>query len=144
MNKTNSKRILSAILCMVLIAALALMATGCSAARIPNDGAGKEQAISLGEGATQFYFTVIDLEGDTTWYDVQTDKTVVGDALLDLKLIEGYESTYGLYVTTVNGITVDYDKDGKYWAFYVDGEYATAGVDSTAIEAGKTYTFKAE
>ena len=45
---------------------------------------------------------------------------------------------------TVNGVTVDYDTDGKYWAFYVDGEYAATGVDSTDITAGATYTFKAE
>ena len=59
-------------------------------------------------------------------------------------LIAGEDSDYGLYVKTVNGVTVDYDTDGKYWAFYVDGEYAATGVDSTDITAGATYTFKAE
>ena len=59
-------------------------------------------------------------------------------------LIAGEDSEYGLYVKTVNGVTVDYDTDGKYWAFYVDGEYAATGVDSTDITAGATYTFKAE
>ena len=39
---------------------------------------------------------------------------------------------------------MDYDQDGKYWAFYVDDEYAATGVDSTDITAGATYTFKAE
>ena len=59
-------------------------------------------------------------------------------------LIAGEDSDYGLYVKTVNGVTVDYDTDGKYWAFYVDGEYAATDVDSTDITAGATYTFKAE
>ena len=68
----------------------------------------------------------------------------VGAALLSLGLIAGEDSEYGLYVKTVNGVTVDYDTDGKYWAFYVDGEYAATGVDSTDITAGATYTFKAE
>ena len=68
----------------------------------------------------------------------------VGAALLSLGLIAGEDSDYGLYVKTVNGVTVDYDADGKYWAFYVDGEYAATGVDSTDITAGATYTFKAE
>ena len=68
----------------------------------------------------------------------------VGAALLSLGLIAGEDSDYGLYVKTVNGVTVDYDTDGKYWAFYVDGEYAATGVDSTDITAGATYTFKAE
>ena len=59
-------------------------------------------------------------------------------------LIAGDESDYGLYVKEVNGITADYDKDGAYWAFYVDGQYAQSGVDTTNIEEGKTYTFKYE
>ena len=58
--------------------------------------------------------------------------------------VAGDDTEYGLYVKTVNGVTVDYDTDGKYWAFYVDGEYAATGVDSTDITAGATYTFKAE
>ena len=36
------------------------------------------------------------------------------------------------------------DKDGKYWAFYVNGEYASAGVDATDITEGATYAFKVE
>ena len=52
-------------------------------------------------------------------------------------------------VADINGdkkpdVNIDYDKDGKYWAFYVNGAYATKGVDSTDIEAGATYSFKVE
>jgi hypothetical protein len=68
----------------------------------------------------------------------------VGNALLKLELIAGEEAQYGLYVKTVNGITYDYDADGKYWAFYENGVYATAGVDTTPVTAGATYEFKAE
>ena len=49
-----------------------------------------------------------------------------------------------LYVKTVNGITLDYDKDKMYWAFYINGEYAMTGVDSTPIEEGAVYAFKPE
>ena len=38
----------------------------------------------------------------------------------------------------------DYDVDGTYWAFYINGAYAMSGVDSTEIVAGETYTFKVE
>ena len=68
----------------------------------------------------------------------------MGEALLDAGLIAGEESGYGLYVKTVNGTTLDFDKDGAYWAFYINDEYAQAGVDSTSITAGETYAFKAE
>ena len=61
---------------------------------------------------------------------------------MELGLIAGDDSEYGLYVKTVNGVTLDYDKDGKYWAFYINGEYASTGVDSTDITAGAEYAFK--
>lgn len=98
----------------------------------------------LGEGQTVFTFTVVDADGVETSFEIHTDKTTVGDALQELELIAGEDSDYGLYVKTVNGVTVDYDTDGKYWAFYIDGEYASTGVDSTDITAGSTYTFKVE
>ena len=104
----------------------------------------ESQVTILGEGATQFAFTVIDKDGNETAFEIHTDKEIVGEALLDLGLIAGDDGAYGLYVKTVNGITADYDTDQTYWAFYVDGEYATSGVDTTPIEEGKTYTFKVE
>ena len=54
-------------------------------------------------------------------------------------LIAGEEGDYGLYVKVVNGITADYDVDQSYWAFYIDGDYAMSGVDTTAITEGVTY-----
>lgn len=102
------------------------------------------QVTIVGEGAVQFAFTVVDKDGNETAFEIHTDKEIVGEALLDLELIAGDDGAYGLYVKTVNGITADYDTDQTYWAFYVDGEYATSGVDTTPIEEGKTYTFKVE
>ena len=93
----------------------------------------------MGEGATTFYFTAQDLDGTVTKYEIHTDATTVGEALVALELISGDESDYGLYVTTVNGITADWATENAYWAFYIDGEYAQTGVDSTEITAGATY-----
>lgn len=98
----------------------------------------------LGEGAMVFSFTVVDMDGNETVFEIHTDKEIVGDALLELGLIEGEESAYGLFVKTVNGVTADYDADGAYWAFYVNGEYAASGVDTTPITEGETYMFKVE
>ena len=47
-------------------------------------------------------------------------------------------------VTTVNGITVDFDTDGVYWAFYINDEYAQSGVDATPIEEGANDSFRVE
>ena len=96
--------------------------------------------------ATGASFTVIvaDLEGKETTFEYTSDKTTVGEALIAEGLIEGHETEYGLYVDSVNGVALDWDKDGKYWAFYIDGEYAMTGVDATEITEGATYAFKPE
>ena len=96
------------------------------------------------KGPVHFMFGVVDTEGNEKYFYIGTEKETVGEALLELGLIEGEDSEYGLYVKTVNGVTLDYDKDGKYWAFYIDEEYASTGVDSTEIVDGTLYEFKAE
>ncbi|MBQ8633637.1 MAG: DUF4430 domain-containing protein [Lachnospiraceae bacterium] len=141
----SNKKFTSWLLCMMLIVAMALTA-GCGEKKQEdNSSAGQEVSVNkLGEGKTQFNFTVVDKDGKETAFDIHTDKTTVGDALLELGLIAGEEGAYGLYVKQVNGITADYDVDQTYWAFYVNGEYGMTGVDATDIEAGATYTFKVE
>ena len=159
---TNFKRILSLILCIVLVAAIALFTTGCSDnknnkeepqnSQVENnkeelenndeETTGEQSGVKeLGEGKTSFEFVVKDIDGNETKFLIHTNKTVVGDALVELGLVEGEDSQYGLYVKKVNGIVADYDKDQTYWAFYVDGEYAMSGVDTTQIEEGKVYSF---
>ena len=133
------------ILCMVLIAALALLAVGCSKTEeAPEAPAEELVATPIGEGATSFDLTVTKADGSKTAYTVSTDETTVGAALLALELIAGDEGEFGLYVKTVDGETHVYEDDSKYWAFYINGEYATTGVDMTDIEAGAAYELRAE
>ncbi|MBD5519922.1 MAG: DUF4430 domain-containing protein [Lachnospiraceae bacterium] len=175
MQKNGSKKLLSFILCMALIVAMAFFTTGCgdNAGKDVSSGTGTESSMQtgnnaqvegsaqtgddaqveenaqaednvLGTGNTEFTLTVVDKEGSETQFEIHTDKETVGDALTELDFIEGEESEYGLYVKTVNGITADYDTDGVYWAFYVNDEYASSGVDSTTITSGESYSFKVE
>ena len=175
MQKNGSKKLLSFILCMTLVVAMAFFTTGCgnNAGKDVSSGAGTESGVQtvdnaqvegsaqteenvqnnddaqadadvLGTGNTEFMLTVVDKEGDETQFEIHTDKETVGDALTELGFIEGEESEYGLYVKTVNGITADYDTDGVYWAFYVNDEYASSGVDSTTITSGESYSFRVE
>ncbi len=139
-------------LCIVLVmllAAAVLTMTGCAkkTAEAQNETAqAPEQSdaqIQIGTGSKTFYFEVTDKDGGTSSYAVHTDADSVGQALLDLKIIDGSDSDYGLYVTTVNGQTLDWDADQMYWAFYENGEYASAGVDQTPITEGATYAFVA-
>ena len=161
--KNNMRKLLSFILCIVLIAAMALLATGCSdkkpvetpqtQATTPTEKPGTTEATKggleevptdvtvKGEGKTAFNFEVTDLDGKTTKFLVKTDKTIVGDALQELGLITGDPGPYGLYVIKVNGTAAIYEEDGSYWAFYENGQYGLTGVDQTEINPDVAYSF---
>ena len=103
-----------------------------------------EDGATIGEGDKSFVTEVVDADGNTVKFTVQTNEKTVGEALQKLGVIDGEEDDYGLYIKTVNGITADYNKDGVYWAFYVDGEYAMTGADMTDVVDGTVYTFRVE
>ena len=157
MNIIRHPRLVSFILCGVLMTALALALVGCDTPQTPADTSAETTLESatetvaetvaptvLGTGNTVFTFTVVDGEGEETVYEIHTDKTIVGEALLELGLIEGEDGPYGLYVKAVGGIRADYDKDGIYWAFYQNNKYAPTGVDLTTITPGVIYSFRVE
>lgn len=142
MKRNSMNKTLSVVLCVVLIAAMALFATGCTDTGIPVHPT--DPTYPHASAAKTFTFQVVDADGIETTHEITSDAETVGDALIAAGLIEGEEGPYGLYVKTVNGITLDYETDGKYWAFYENGEYGLTGVDMTAITDGATYAFKAE
>ena len=143
----NKKKIVTWMLAMMLIVAMTLGMAGCGSKEEAAESTVEtvhEDGTVLGEGSKEFAFTVVDADGVETNLEIHTDKETVGEALLDLGVIAGEDGEYGLYVKTVNGETVDYDKDGKYWAFYVNDEYGMTGVDATEITEGDSYAFKVE
>lgn len=146
--KTDKKTtLLLAVLCVVLIAVAALFATGTiggKKASLENTAAIVKNGDVVGTGATAFPFVICDKDGNETTVTVRTDKKMVGEALLDEKIVEGEMGDYGLYVKKVNGIVADYDADQTYWAFYIDDAYAMTGIDETEITAGSTYMMKVE
>ena len=117
------KRMISMLLALVMLFAL----TACGT---------KEKAPSE---AVSFKVIVTDLEGNETTFEYTSDAASVGDALVAEGLVEGHEASYGLYIDSVNGIAADWDKDQTYWAFYINGEYATTGISDTPITADTTY-----
>ena len=117
------KRTLSLLLALIMVIAM----VGCSA---------NKEAPSA---AVSFKVIVTDLDGNETAFEYTSSAASVGEALVAEGLIEGHETEYGLYIDTVNGITADWDADQTYWAFYINGEYATTGIDGTKIVADTTY-----
>ena len=138
--KQFKNKLFASVLCMVLIVAMALSMTACTNNNASDDANAEQVQVA----SKSFTFEVVDKDGNTETFNITTDKTTVGEALLEGGLIAGENGQYGLYVTEVNGIVADYNVDGTYWAFYVDGAYASSGVDTTDIVDGSTYSFKVE
>ena len=132
-------------LALFLSALMLLSLVGCGGnAGQPAGNKVIEDGATIGEGDKSFVTEVVDADGNTVKFTVQTNEKTVGEALQKLGVIDGEEDDYGLYIKTVNGITADYNKDGVYWAFYVDGEYAMTGADMTDVVDGTVYTFRVE
>ncbi len=70
--------------------------------------------------------------------DINTDAEFLRQALEESDLIQGTESSTGLFVLTVDGETVDGDKQ-EWWCFTQGGEYLMTGVDSTPIKDGDKF-----
>jgi hypothetical protein len=81
----------------------------------------------------------VKVEEQSVTFTIKTDKTTLGEALMEHGLIAGDVGQFGLYVKVVNGITADYDIDQSYWAFTKNGEMMLTGVDMTNIADGEHY-----
>ena len=149
MQTKSNNRLIPWFLCIALIVAVALMTVGCAGGSGKTEASASEAVIQtdgevLGTGDTVFPLSVVDADGNEIQAEIHTDKETVGEALKELDVIAGEESATGLYVKVVNGIRADYDEDGTYWAFYINGSYAQTGVDSTPITEGDSYMLKVE
>ena len=98
------------------------------------------------EGSKTLTIEIVHGNGDSKEYTIHTDAEYLGQALMENEELGviGEDGPYGLYIKAVNGIPLDYDKDGAYWGFYVDDAYATAGVDETTIVETSVYRLQAE
>lgn len=135
------KKFLSLTLCLVMM--LSLCACSIGGEKEPAGFTPVTDGAVVGEGAVTFPLTIVDKEGKSIQITVNTDKETVGEALLELGLVEGTTGEYGLYMTHVNGIPAIYEEDGTYWAFYINDEYAMTGVDMTPIAEGESYKLEA-
>lgn len=152
---TSFKRLVCLALCVMLMAVTALTMSGCDllqkdeattttttttteAVTTTTTQTGPTQ---MGKGDSVFTFKVTDLDGNITEFAVKTDELNVGTALSNLGLIDGDVGAYGLFVTKVNGVEA---VSGSYWMFYINGEMAPTGVDSTEIVEGALYEFRME
>ena len=135
--KKTVKKLLAALLITALIFSLAACTKSGKATVLWADALYQKDT-TLGSGETTVAVEVQAEERSVT-FTVKTDKATLGEALLELGLIDGEQSEYGLYVKIVNGMTADYDIDQSYWSFTKDGEMMMVGVDGAEIADGEHY-----
>ena len=123
--KTGRGKIVAAVVALILVAAVLL---GVYLANRPQGGAG-EKTITV---------DVVLLDGSDTQTTITTDAEFLRGALEQEGMIQGEESDYGLFVTTVNGVTADDSKE-QWWCFTKGGESLETGVDSTPIADGDAF-----
>lgn len=102
------------------------------------------EAASQAEGSTKaeaknIKFSVVSGD-DTETFNITTDAENLRAALEQEGLITGDESEFGLFVTSVNGIAANADKQ-EWWCLTKDGEMWSYGVDDTEISDGDIFEF---
>ena len=95
-------------------------------------------------GSKAITIEVVDDRQETTSYQVQTDAEFLRQAMEETENLSfsGTESEYGMMVDTVNGLTADYNTNGAYWSFYVNGDYCNYGIDSQPVMNGDTFSIR--
>ena len=90
------------------------------------------------EGAKSFTLEVVLADGSSTEHKVSTDAEFVGEALLAEGLIAGDSGDYGLFITTVNGVTAN-SANQEWWCLTVNGAEWMYGIDQTPVTDGGHY-----
>ncbi len=87
---------------------------------------------TLGEGEKNVS-VIVRVNTHSVKINVKTNEQTLGKALVDVGLIDGDKTQYGLYITKVNGIVADFDADSAFWSLEREGVQTPTGIDSTAI-----------
>ena len=80
------------------------------------------------------------LNGEDKTLTIKTDAEYLRGALEQEKLIDGENSSYGFFITTMDGEKADESKQ-QWWGYTKSGEYVETGVDQTPIANGDSFEF---
>ena len=101
-----------------------------------SEAAGEEETA----GSKTITLTVVHGDGTSNDITVSTDAENLRDALEAEGIIAGEDSSYGMFVQTVDGETAD-DGEQEWWCLTKGGEMWNYGVDDTEIADGDVYEF---
>lgn len=115
----------------------AVSSEGASSEAAPEESAAGEEETA---GSKTITLTVVHGDGTSNDITVSTDAENLRDALESEGIIAGEDSSYGMFVQTVDGETAD-DGEQEWWCLTKGGEMWNYGVDDTEIADGDVYEF---
>lgn len=89
-------------------------------------------------GAKQIGVTVVYADQTSKDFPLRTNAEFLGEALDEANLAQGEEGPYGLFIKTVDGVTVD-DAKEQWWCLTKGGEMVMTGADTTPIADGDVF-----
>ena len=89
-------------------------------------------------GTKKIDITVIHADKTENAFTYQTDAEYLADVLLENNLVEGEMGSYGLFITTVDGETVDESKQ-QWWCITKGGEQVNSGADALPVADGDQF-----
>ena len=98
----------------------------------------REKAVA---GSKEITIEVVDSKGESKVYELKTDAEYLEQAMEEAEgLTFAYDDgPYGASVHTVNDEKADYNTDGAYWGFNVNGEYCNYGISEQPVEDGDVF-----
>lgn len=89
-------------------------------------------------GEKRLTIEVVHGDGSTRVFEVDTDQSFLGGALVEHGIVVDNQGDYGLYILTADGETADGGKQ-QWWCITKDGEPVDTGADATPITDGERY-----
>ena len=89
-------------------------------------------------GEKQITVQVVHSDETVNQFDLTTACEYLGDALVEEGIVEDNQSTYGLYILTADGETVDESKQ-EWWCLTKGGESLSVGASDVALADGDAY-----
>ncbi len=91
-------------------------------------------------GAKTITVSIDHMNGEDKTLTIKTDSEYLRGALEQEKLINGKNSDYGFFITSVDGEAADESKQ-QWWGYTKFCEYVDTGVDQTPIADGDSFEF---
>ena len=120
----NKKLVIALVVLVVVVAALACVyfMTG------PKTTAGEKT----------FVVTIVHGDGTSKEMTITSSEEFLAPALREEGILTDDGVETGMYLI-VDGETASWEEDQAYWGFFVNDDYATAGMNDTPIENGAVY-----